>query len=226
MADLERDLEALATLVELPAERDLVPVVRARLAERRRRGRPIRRLVVAAAVLVLALGVALAVPEARSAILRLLGLESVTVIRVDSLPPASSGPAAPGQRLSLGAVAGLLGFEPLLARLGYRDAVHVDLERRSVILLYGRPRARLRLAEMAWGRGLVRKLVRIRQGVESVSVGGAAGLWIEGPRVVLEVPGPPRLSGSALLWERNGLLLRLEGHMTREEALHIARSAG
>jgi hypothetical protein len=123
MPELERELRALGAQVDLPAERDLVPAVRALLFEHPRRRRWLRPLVVALAAVVLALGIALAVPPARSSILRFFGLESVTVIPVDALPPAGRGPLAYGRRLPLDSAERQAGFRPLLPDLGDPDAV-------------------------------------------------------------------------------------------------------
>ena len=88
MSALELRLRALGQALELPPEPDLAPRVLERL-EGRRRPFPWRRgAVLALALLVLALGAAFAVPQARSAILRFFHLGGVTVIRVETLPPA------------------------------------------------------------------------------------------------------------------------------------------
>jgi len=50
-------------------------------------------------------------------------------------------------------------------------------------------------------------------------------VWFSGTHVVDDFFSQPRLSGSALIWEQNGLTLRLEGRFTKAEALRIARSA-
>src|SRR5581483_10430830 len=100
MAELERDLRGLSAYVQLPAERDLAPAVRARLAARRRR-RGLRLLAVALAAAAAAIGIAFAVPPARAAILRFFGFEGTTIIRVDKLPPVARGPAASGEKVTL-----------------------------------------------------------------------------------------------------------------------------
>jgi hypothetical protein len=223
MPELERELRALGAQVDLPAERDLVLAVRTRLSVQPRRRRWLRPLAVALAVLALALGIALAVPPARSSILRFFGLESVTVIRVDTLPPAGTGPLAFGRRLPLATAERQAGFRPLLPDLGDPDAVYLSTAGDYLIMLYGRPPTRLRLAETRTAPGLITKLVHFG-GVEAVDVGGARGVWFEGPHVVVELTGQPRLATSALLWERNGLLLRLEGKLTKQQALQVARS--
>src|SRR5437870_4884494 len=83
MAELERALEQLAADVEWPA----TPAFELRHARPRR-----RRLVLAVVLVLVALGIAFAVPPARSAILRLFHLGSVTVERVDTLPAAEERP--------------------------------------------------------------------------------------------------------------------------------------
>src|SRR5215475_5461706 len=87
MADLEQRLQALGAELEWPAT--------PRLAIPSRRPRRHRLLVVAVAALV-AVAVALAVPGARSAILRALHLEGVTIVQVDVLPPARARPLGAG----------------------------------------------------------------------------------------------------------------------------------
>src|SRR5262245_8333275 len=83
MSELERSLIALGAELEWPA----TPPVSVRLegapAVRRRRG-----LVLGVALAVIALALAFAVPDSRSAILRFLHLGGVTVERVTTLPAA------------------------------------------------------------------------------------------------------------------------------------------
>lgn len=224
MRELERELIALAAAVELPGERDLLPGVRVRLSERRRRPIPWRAAAFALAVLIAALAVAFAVPQARSAILRFLGLSGVHVIRVQELPPAVKGPAAVGERVSLAEAERLAGFRPLLPDLGRPDAVYVGHGGNIVILLYGSPRTRLRLTELQIGSAFIDKFVRPGQRVERVGVDDELGIWIEGQHVVGDLFGQPRLSGNALLWEQRGLTLRLDGHISKKSALQVARS--
>jgi len=169
-----------------------------------------------------AVGVAFAVPPARSAILRFLGLENVTVVEVRELPPATRGPGAIGDRVSLAQAERRLGFEPLLPKLGRPDAVYLDPAAELLILLYGQP-VRLRLSEFKATYSL-EKFVSSEQLVQRVRVDGNPGLWIQGPHVVSELFGQPRLSGNALIWQRDGLTLRLEGRLSKTEALRLARS--
>src|SRR5205814_6335584 len=89
---LERALVALGGELEFPPAPDAWP----RVAERLQRRRWVRPTVFALAAGVLALGIALAVPPARSAILKFFHIGSVTVERVDTLPPAQTRPFATG----------------------------------------------------------------------------------------------------------------------------------
>ena len=88
MTELERALLALGDELAFPDAPDVSDAVLRHLssgdAPRRRLNR--RALVFAAAALVVALGAAMAVPQARTAILEFFGLRGATVQRVDSLP--------------------------------------------------------------------------------------------------------------------------------------------
>src|SRR2546430_9265868 len=94
MTELERVLLALGEAIDFPPEPDLRPRVRERL-QGRRLARP---LVLAFAAVVVAVGVAFAVPPARSAILRFFHIGSVAIERVQQLPPARERPLAAGAR--------------------------------------------------------------------------------------------------------------------------------
>jgi hypothetical protein len=220
MAELERELVALAAHVELPPERDLWPGVSARLGAAPRRPW-LRIAAVAVAALAAAIGIAFAVPPARSAILRFLGLEGVTIIRVEKLPPAASRVAVVGQPTTLDGAARRLGFRALLPDIGAPEAVYLDPTDQAVLLLYGKP-VRLRLEETRLG--VFGKIITIQQQVDRVTVNGNPGVWFSGTHVVDDFFSQPRLAGSALIWERDGLTLRLEGRFTKAEALRIARS--
>jgi hypothetical protein len=224
MNELERELVALGPAIELPPEPNLVRSVRMRLAGAPQRRSARRTLVIALAALAVALGAAFAVPQARSAILRLLGLEHVTIVRVEHLPPATRGPGAVGERLSLAEAERQLGIHALLPDLGRPDAVYVGPGGEVLIVLYGRP-VRVRFSEFL-ARYPIEKLVTSNQRVEDVRIDGDKGVWIPGQHVVYEPFGQPRLSGSVLLWQRGGLTFRLEGHLTKEQAVRLASSVG
>src|ERR671923_2747821 len=93
MPELEQALVALGRELEFPPTPDLVGAVRERLAPRRAWRRP---LVFALAAVVVAFGIAMAVPPARSAILDFFHIGSVTVERVETLPRAKPLPFSTG----------------------------------------------------------------------------------------------------------------------------------
>lgn len=241
MAELDRELILLGRRVDWPPEPQLAPRVRARLAEEPRRPFPWRRtLVVALAVLAVAIAATFAVPSARTAILRWLGLEHVRVVEVEHLPPTRKlSQADLGRKTTLARAAAEAGFAPLtLPRRP--DAVYVVRTDGSVrmTLVYGSvAHPRLLLSEFR-GVGVtkfVQKLVGSGTKVENVRVGRAPGLWLSGaPHAVyyatsdnfdLIYINPPLLAGNTLVWERaDGLVVRLEGDLSKAKALELAKS--
>lgn len=220
MAELDRELLALGAHVALPGERDLWPGIGSRLAERPRRPW-LRVAAVAVAAVATAVGVAFAVPPARSAILRFFGLEGVSITRVEKLPPVTHGDAVVGQHTTLDGATRRLGFRPLLPDVGAPAAVYLDPSSQAVLLLYGHP-ARLRLEETHLG--IFSKIISFKESVDRVTVNGGRGIWLAAPHVFDDFFSQPRLAGNVLIWEHQGLTLRLEGRFTKSEALRIARS--
>jgi hypothetical protein len=68
--------------------------------------------------------------------------------------------------------------------------------------------------------------------IESLSVNGGRGLWLEGAPHLFFYRDPAgtiatetlRLAGNTLIWDQNGVTFRLEAQVSRDEALHIAAS--
>jgi hypothetical protein len=169
-------------------------------------------------------------------------------------PTVSARPGdAPGARLGLGSpttiaeAAGAVGFEVLVPRsprLGEPDAVYLDptVAEGMVSLVYGQREGIPAGADgvavlMTQFRAdlpgtLVKKVVESGSNVEAVRVGGASGFWISGGPHVFLYRGPSgeiweermRLVGDTLIWQRDGLLLRLESDLTLEEAIELAES--
>jgi hypothetical protein len=235
VSELETRLAELR--VEWPPEPDVAPRVRARIeAEpRRRRFRPA--WAVALAILVFGGGVA-AVPSARSAVLRWLGIEGVRIERAPQTPtPAPSTSPA----LELGEPSRLAPGTLVPSALGPPDAVYAAGDR--VTLLY-RPRRGLPESEHSGAGALlsqfpgrtmvefVRKLAGPDTPVEPVRVGGEPGYWLGGVAhaVIYEDPSgviresPARLAGPTLVWRHGALTLRLEADIPKSRALAIARS--
>ena len=240
MTELERELRELGRALEYPATPDVAAAVRRRLEERpaRRsfalRARPVA---IALAMLAAALAAALAVPQARTAILELLGLRGVEIRRVDELPAVrATAPLHLGRRVTLAQASRAVGRTILVPRLDglEPDAVYVEpaLPGEPVSLVYGRlERPRLLLTQFA-GELLVGKLLGPETRAEPVTVDGGRGIWLEGAAHTfffrdengVGVAESQRLAGNTLLWERGELTLRLEGDLSRAEALRIARA--
>ena len=222
MTELERSLAALAAEVDWPE----APA----FALPREQPRPARRArvaLLAAVVAALAVGIAFAVPPARSAILRLLGFGGVTIERVSTLPAARERPLATGLGAAIGrrGAAQLLG-EPVrlpagaaAADLYAQDGVVSALIDADGPLLLGQFRA-------GAGVEILKKLASASTRVEWLEVEpGVQGLWIDGGEHVFFGPAaPPRLAGHVLIWQRGEITYRLEGRtLTRAHALELAR---
>jgi hypothetical protein len=239
MTELERRLRAVQ--LEWPPQPDLTLAVRGRIAAEQRapllRRRP---LVLALAALAVALAAALAVPQARSSILRWLGLRHVRVVHVGELPPTRplSG-AVLGTRSTEVAATRSAGFELAVPR-EHPDSVYIAQTSSGtrVTLVWGKvTKPRLMLSEFR-GYGTtkyVEKLVGGGTHVERVQVDGSPGLWLSGAphAVYFAKPGEPDnvyldepfLAGDTLVWERReGLTFRLEGRFSKDEALRLAKS--
>jgi hypothetical protein len=217
----------------------------------RPRPRVARTLVVAFAILLVAVGTAFAVPQSRHAILEWLGLEGVTIERVLVLPEAPAtaslrlgerGTLAEAQQevefpvlvpvaieLPEGAAGPWGVFVDQTVRGGKLSLVYPSTEKTPTIaegvgMLVTEFRGELE-------PGLIGKLVPAGAVVEEVTVDGAPGAWIEGAHAFYyrdrdgEVREETlRLAGNVLLFERDGVLVRLESRLTKAEALRVAES--
>jgi hypothetical protein len=254
MTELERSLRGLGEALAFPEAPDVSQAVQRRLEGLRpERRRPRRRtLVLAFAVVALAIGAAMAVPPARTAILELFGLRGATVQRVETLPTVSEPDPAPA-RLLLGDPLPLRDDRPWVtaqnvlvpAALGRPDAVYAAEEYygRRLTLVYGPgdgvPRSQhtgvgILVTEFVGGidTRYLDKMVEAGTSVERLTVGGNRALWLEGgPHFVVfrtatgeigEDVG--RLAGNTLLVERDGMLVRIEGQIDRGRAIEIAES--
>lgn len=236
MSALERELQSLAALVEVPSTPDLVAAVASRLAGTRRR-RSLRPLAVALTVLVLVAALAVALsPSARSSFLEIFHLRGATVERLDRLPVVPvTGELDLGERIGLAEAERRAG--PLL-RLDAHDLGDPDevwIRRGAVTMVYGGKRGLELLFTQFPGfleEGFVKKAGGLGTRIDRVVVGSAPGLWLEGdPHFFMyrDQHGsirsePAYLAGNTLVWERDGRLLRLEGGLAKAQALEIART--
>ncbi|MGH3040650.1 MAG: hypothetical protein ACRDNG_02735, partial [Gaiellaceae bacterium] len=204
-------------------------------------------LVLAFAVLAVAVGAAMAVPQARTAILEFFRLRGATVERVETLPrvpPASENALDLGRPLPEARTDVKIPEVLIPAALGPPDATYTAEEPYGMrlTLVYepgeGVPESPYTgvgiLVSEFVGEGAgryVEKLVAGGTRVERMRVGPYPALWLEGgPHVVFfENDGRVfddrgRLAGNTLLVERNDVLVRIEGEIDRERALEIAES--
>jgi hypothetical protein len=249
MADLHAELSALR--VKWPETPDLTEAVLAGIAQpagppRRRPGwRPVLAYAVAAIAVAFAITMA-ASPDARSAVLEWLGLESVEVERREPTAPPPQ-PGTLGSGLGLGTPVTLAEARerspflrlPTAEGLGRPDAIYLGGE--SVSLVYGE-RAGYARAD-ATGAALLVQEFRARvtpfimksvgEGarLERLRVDGAPAYFIVGSHgFAYEQEGSAdfeqqRIAGNTLLVERpDGLLIRVEGDVSRDQAVAVAQS--
>jgi hypothetical protein len=243
----ELELELRDLRVEWPETPDVASAVQGRLSAppaRRRRwwlDRPVWQLAVAATALVIA--VVMAVPPARSAVLDLLGFSSVRIVREEPRPSRF------GQALQLGEPVSLEQARrrfPVLVptAVGDPDAVYLTEDPSVRVDLVYRERAGLP-ASSNTGAGLlvtefhavaeplIEKTVGLGSSVQRLTVAGDPAFFISGADhgfAYIQQGGtgafePQRLAGNTLLVERSdGVLLRVEGDISRDEAVRIAES--
>jgi hypothetical protein len=194
-----------------------------------------------AVVLVAAFAATLAIPDARSALLRFLHIGSERIEFVDELPPVETYATdfdlelALGERVSLETARRRAGFD-LLELEEAPDRVYLG-GRGTVWFVYGRPGGvRLLVAqtpELAVDEAFIlKKLVASGTRVDQVTVQGAPAYFLSGEphevilldengRLVFETA---RLARDVLVWEGLDRTVRLEGDLTLDEARELAES--
>lgn len=174
-------------------------------------------------------------------------LPGLRLTLVPTLPPASAPTDALGSRYALGqpVAADAVGFR-VPSELGAPDEVYASQGGDVVSLVYA---ADARLPELfdsgigllvqeirgSLDRERVEKLIlEVGATITGVKIGGEAGYWIEGPPHVVRYRGPAgeertemtRLVGDTLVWERDGVLYRIESGLGRDATIRIAESIG
>jgi hypothetical protein len=195
-------------------------------------GRP---LAIALAGLLLLAATAAAIPSVRDPVLDWLGFRSVRVQRV----PAPL-PAVRGQRLGLGhhttfaAARGRLAYTPLLpSGLGAPAVYYEGFPPGGQLglvypqgILVTEIQGRLETQFLA-------KFLPPGTKADPLTIQGEHALWIHGtPHQYAYVDktgavrtGSVRTAGDVLLWRRGGLLIRIEGARSKQQAVAIAASA-
>ena len=233
MTELEQRLHALGADLAFPATPAFVlpavePVPRP------------RRLVwagIALAVVVVCFGAVLAAsPGARSSLRDLFGIGSVRVIRVDDASTTGATLVPFGRPVSLAEAERAVAFELRVPPiLGGAQPPRVYLDRTvggGLVSFVWCCSPRVVLTEL-FGTEFahLRKVVGRSTTIEEVSVNGNPALWIEGSDHVLRVVDstgtfrerPVLVQGGVLVWVDGTVTLRLEGELTRDHALELAR---
>jgi len=232
MTALEQQLRALP--VAVPDAPDVAPAVLVRLE-----GRPFpwrRAAVLALAVLAVAIAAAFAVPQARTTILHWFHIGGATIERVETLPPAveRSQAGGLGRPMSLKEAEQAVGFQlmlPLYKCCG-PGRVYVLGDSMATVVLGIRGHRALLSEFPSFGAFTLKKLTIDETEVEWVRLDGRDAAWIHGgPHTLRYVDRrlgvrerTVLIHGNVLLWVHGGLTLRLEGRLTKQEALDFARS--
>jgi hypothetical protein len=213
--DLELELRSLE--LEWPP----TPAFRFEPRARRRRW-PL----VAAVALVLAVGVAFAVPQSRGAILRFFDIGAERIEFVDTLPPAQQR----ALDVNLGIPTSLAGARAtvnrlLLPPLDRPPVLHATGPVISMVFLHrGSP---VLLSEVDGDQTFLKKLAVGTTSTRWVEIRRDVwGIWLTGaPHVFFFPREPARLAGNTLVWNEGGTTYRLEApHLDEKTALDLARS--
>lgn len=250
--DLEEALRDVGARLAYPASADLRPAVLARIEGGERRGlldlfRSPLSLAPAVATLALLLAATLAFQPVAGQAAEALGLRGITLFRVAQVTEREAARILPAEATRVGSVesaSGILGFDVRAPELGAPDAVYVLRQGAGVaFLIYGERSgipaapttgvsALIVQAQGGVETQLISKGIPPGTTVEELEVNGGRGVWIEGEphEVYYRAPNGDiltdtvRLAGNVLLWEQDGLLMRIEAQISRQEALRIAAS--
>ncbi|MCW3840576.1 DUF4367 domain-containing protein [Micromonospora yasonensis] len=237
MDDLERELRDLATWLETPATPDLATRVRARLAApaaRRRRWRYwLAAALAALLVAVLPPGRA-ALADAVAGLLRFSGIV-IGTSPAPVLPTGSPSPLPAQRSADLHDAQRKVRFPIRVpAKLGPPEQVLVADDDglgsyRVATLLYRG--GTLRVDAFDGQLDPVFQKQAAGPDVEFVQVDGDFAVWVGGPHTLAYVDRggtvrveTARLAAATLIWQEAGVSYRLEGNLTRDEAIAIADS--
>ena len=237
---LEHELTALAPSLDWPEAPDVASAVASRIeAAPARRRAPRRRLALVLAVVLAALLAVLAVPPARTAVFDWLGIGGAQIVRVDELPALEP---ATGVEV-FGAITSL---DEARARAGFAlapppddepapDEIRVASGARVSYVWREGERIRLLISQFpgsAGDPGLLKKLAAGRTRIEELDVDGDRAVWLEGGPHLVYVLGPDGsirrdqgwLAGNTLLVDRDGVTVRVEGDLARDDAVELVRA--
>jgi hypothetical protein len=250
---LERALEDLGRYIDWPPARPLAATVRARIEATPARRSPwavmlgaLRRpAFVPVAAVVAACAVLIVSPGARDAVADFLGFEEVRITPESPTGRVVGGELGLGERVSSSESQSLAGFEVLVPEvLGPPDELYFDehVADGQVALVYrARPSlpgtshrrvgAVITQFSASFDRPVYQKSVQYDTTITEVRVNGNRGYYVDQPHQLIYVePGGEsgvhlsRLSAASLIWEQDGVLVRLESELSLQESLQIAES--
>lgn len=242
--DLEEGLRDIGARLAYPPPADLRVAVLARVDAGQRSGlldllRSPLSLAPAVATLVLLLAATLAFQPVAGQAAEALGLRGITLFRVPQAPQVSPGRVIPADAArvdSVEAASQRVGFSVRVpGELGLPDEIHVraaDGASLAFLVYDTTPSVLVTELRGSLETQLLAKGIPPGTVVQELEVDGGRGVWIEGEphQVFYRAPNGDiltdtvRLAGNVLLWERDGLLMRIEAQVDREQALRIARS--
>jgi hypothetical protein len=224
----ERIIEALASLREellVPVEPLTVPATSRRPSSWR------RPLLAAAAIVLVAVVVGATVAPARDAVADWLGIGSteVRIVPQPSAPPPSLPALADGARPVTAAEAAVELGRPLpaIAHPSTAAVPEYAVPIEGGVLVRWPERSETLWVRVATDDSPMyfTKLVGSDAEIEPVAGVGENALWL-GASHVLETPGRAVAAQNVLLWLDAGFELRLEGDLSRDEMVAIARGVG
>lgn len=254
MTEPETALVGLAPRLAFPPTPDLAGAVRAEIAgspvSARRRLIPSWRpaLALATALAAVTLGVMTFSPATREAVADWIGLDGVRITFGDEPRARIAQDLALGESVTLEAAEERADFDvEVLGALGNPDEVYILEDRPGgrVALVYKAREGLPRTAETGVGalfsqfratyrQDVAQKKMLDQDGIiQLVEVDDARGYWLGGgPHsiVYLDEEGEAhtdqvRLAGNTLLWQRDGIVFRLETALPRDEAIELAETA-
>ncbi len=237
-----------AALRELAADIAYPPTPDVRAALSMRLARPVRKRWWPGPMpraLVLAVLATLLIAAVASALV--LALPGLRITFVPELPTTNLGTRlALGERVAVDTLRTRATFTVQLPQaLGTPDEAYVAEDGRVVTLVYAAEGSLPEIGGTGIGlllqqidgvldRGQVEKLVPEGATVARVEVAGEPGFWIEGHSHVVRFTdpsgaqgtAPSRLAGDTLVWERGGVLYRIESELGRPATIEIAETIG